>query len=59
MTTVSFNKVNSFWYCEYRNTKTNFSGGSLSARKPESIYINHIHRDANLQLHKLSDDGVR
>uniref|UniRef100_A0A915PUI5 AAA+ ATPase domain-containing protein n=1 Tax=Setaria digitata TaxID=48799 RepID=A0A915PUI5_9BILA len=36
-------------------------GSSLSSRKSqtENVYANYIHRDANLQLHKLSDDGVR
>uniref|UniRef100_A0A183DS59 AAA domain-containing protein n=1 Tax=Gongylonema pulchrum TaxID=637853 RepID=A0A183DS59_9BILA len=38
------------------------TGGSLSGRKlsqTENIYGNYNHRDANLQLHKLSDDGIR
>ncbi|VDP21786.1 unnamed protein product [Onchocerca flexuosa] len=25
----------------------------------ENVYANYTHRDANLQLHKLSDDGLR
>uniref|UniRef100_A0A914ZLJ3 AAA+ ATPase domain-containing protein n=2 Tax=Parascaris univalens TaxID=6257 RepID=A0A914ZLJ3_PARUN len=36
-------------------------GGALSAKKlqSENIYANFSHRDTNLQLHKLSDDGTR
>ncbi|KAM3718179.1 Adapter protein [Dirofilaria immitis] len=37
------------------------AGSSLSSRKSqmENAYANYAHRDANLQLHKLSDDGIR
>ncbi|VDM92680.1 unnamed protein product, partial [Onchocerca ochengi] len=44
-----------------RNSTNRRTGNSLSNRKTqmESVYANYAHRDANLQLHKLSDDGIR
>ncbi|VDN05769.1 unnamed protein product [Thelazia callipaeda] len=42
-------------------TSKRTKGSSLSSRKSqtENVYANLTHRDGNLQLHKLSDDGIR